>query len=844
MLSFNTSAPAGYTFIPAGDPQLTNRCKQFAREEGSKVFIVSASKHKNVSNLSHEVHRVGYHFPSTVVDKACTSLGVTLRSGQVVHNHRKSPVRQDPKPNSKPKKKKNAIGKKNASPQSGVSQATIDTEAREAIRDLFPNIPENDLYDIIRQAFSKKRRRVGTSDQPLTRRVQLAVVAHIRHNYTNYDNLLRIGSWEDARKAVEHACLDKLVRWRAEEDDNADAMSDILREVIVISDDEDEDQEDANVSELEHRSQSHPRDDSVEIISSQAELETIRTEQVDYRDLEEPRDEELKNEGTGSYARRRQPRYDYRRLDKSDAHRRQVWQEARVRRQKSPITADVNSGRHTLQEHLSSGANLDKAGQHVDIWSSELPSGSPRQGDSQNPYGRLGNLIPLDQQAHRATIASRSPMVYASAHNDRHQSPQLFSRAEKVIPSIEGPFSNDQAQQSPFAFESSQDRDGFGFTRDAPRRPRVIQMDVEPDNSSGKRRRVAEVEPSYSSNYHPSSGERQTERTVLIPLDQYKETLDKGGSYNERPSEDLNSAPRNGPVRLYLPPEEPLPRPLQGASSRVSGEVYRLPADTFATEQVTSRPHLQVQLKPPGSGIPETSLLRPSGGSDSYQTLPLFHSGRSSLPYSPSDSCQVFERDRGPFIHEHRVARPERLPQSAMPLSPRDGKRGKNHLRVLCVPQYPRPPDVPVRRELASTYVAPTRVVPPEGHSSWGRTSFPNDHQVAREPHSNLHEPNPYWATTQNRERLQQQQYHQYSHALPGHPSFQARASPGTYDNFGTVGVVTSRDPQAAKVNLQEGSAHDPRQPSPRIVPLRASHSYDAAAPRYGEHRRDVIVID
>ena len=34
-------APKGYTFIPAGDPQLTNRCKKLAREDGFTVFIVS-----------------------------------------------------------------------------------------------------------------------------------------------------------------------------------------------------------------------------------------------------------------------------------------------------------------------------------------------------------------------------------------------------------------------------------------------------------------------------------------------------------------------------------------------------------------------------------------------------------------------------------------------------------------------------------------------------------------------------------------------------------------------------------------------------------------------------------
>lgn len=194
-------------------------------------------------------------------------------------------------------------------------------------------------------------------------------MAHIRHNYTNYDSLLRIGSWEDARKAVEHACLDKLVRWRAEEDDNADAMSDILREVIVISDDEDEDQEDANVSELEHRPRSQSRHDSVEIISSQAEVEAIRTEQVNYSDLDEPRDE-LVHEGTGSYAHSRQLQYDHRRQDRSDAHRRQVWQEARVRRHQNPAAADATSGGHTLQERPIAGSHLDKAGQHPGIWSS------------------------------------------------------------------------------------------------------------------------------------------------------------------------------------------------------------------------------------------------------------------------------------------------------------------------------------------------------------------------------------------------------------------------------------------------------------------------------------------
>lgn len=38
-----------------------------------------------------------------------------------------------------------------------VSQTTINTEARDAIKDLFPNIPDSDLNQIIKTAFQKVR---------------------------------------------------------------------------------------------------------------------------------------------------------------------------------------------------------------------------------------------------------------------------------------------------------------------------------------------------------------------------------------------------------------------------------------------------------------------------------------------------------------------------------------------------------------------------------------------------------------------------------------------------------------------------------------------------------------
>jgi hypothetical protein len=77
---------------------------------------------------------------------------------------------------------------------------------------------------------------------PLSRRVQLAVLAHIRHTHTRYDQLLRETSWINARKVVEPVCLDVLVKWRGDEETGRDQMDEILREVVIITDSEESDE--------------------------------------------------------------------------------------------------------------------------------------------------------------------------------------------------------------------------------------------------------------------------------------------------------------------------------------------------------------------------------------------------------------------------------------------------------------------------------------------------------------------------------------------------------------------------------------------------------------------------
>lgn len=84
---------------------------------------------------------------------------------------------------------------------------------------------------------------------PLSRRVQLAVLAHIRHTHTRYDKLLRETTWMNARKVVEPVCLDILVKWRGDEETGRDQLDEILREVVILTDSEDEDGGEGEVEE-------------------------------------------------------------------------------------------------------------------------------------------------------------------------------------------------------------------------------------------------------------------------------------------------------------------------------------------------------------------------------------------------------------------------------------------------------------------------------------------------------------------------------------------------------------------------------------------------------------------
>ncbi|KIW12998.1 hypothetical protein PV08_08185 [Exophiala spinifera] len=240
VITFRADPPKGYTFIPAGNPELTAALKEFARRGDHKIYAVTTTPHAERHELSREVHRIGFHFPTSVVAQVCSHYGIRLTAGgKVIDDSKDDKLFQSVYQNGKRPK------------EEPKDQITINTEAKQTIKDLFPKMPDNDLFQIIKTAFQLGDNKVGTADEiPLIRRAQLSVVAHIRHVYTDYDKLLRRCPYNEARHAVEKDTLAKLIEWRGDDEveDEATqrAADDLLREVIVISDEEDDDETDTD----------------------------------------------------------------------------------------------------------------------------------------------------------------------------------------------------------------------------------------------------------------------------------------------------------------------------------------------------------------------------------------------------------------------------------------------------------------------------------------------------------------------------------------------------------------------------------------------------------------------
>src|SRR5690348_7796797 len=98
------------------------------------ISMTQTTPHQRMHNLSQQVHRIGYHFPSIVVATVCMERGFVLTAtGKILPYHQAS---------------NSGATTRERRADSEVSQNTINDEARDAIKDLFPNIPKKDLNQI------------------------------------------------------------------------------------------------------------------------------------------------------------------------------------------------------------------------------------------------------------------------------------------------------------------------------------------------------------------------------------------------------------------------------------------------------------------------------------------------------------------------------------------------------------------------------------------------------------------------------------------------------------------------------------------------------------------------
>ncbi|KAK8191723.1 hypothetical protein IWZ00DRAFT_288515 [Phyllosticta capitalensis] len=294
--SFEENAPSGYTFVPIGNVEVTEQCKEFCRKRGLKAYNVSTHPKSfaraDPEKVSYHLNRVGFHFPSTIVDQAMNWIGIELngRSRAGIANN---------------------LGRRLRRYGQQPERVAVIT----AMKDLFPKMPHESVDIIVEHAFEQGAKRVGNATNlSIERRVQMAVLAHVRHQHTDYDRLLKEVGYIEARKRVERPCIEKILEWRGEANDDDEEMEDDFREIIVLDDDDDDD------SEVED-SGSGSSTPSIELVANEATADDLgprdpvraRSSWAEPRAAPRPMPRPLETirvsgPSTARYAQERQPR--------------------------------------------------------------------------------------------------------------------------------------------------------------------------------------------------------------------------------------------------------------------------------------------------------------------------------------------------------------------------------------------------------------------------------------------------------------------------------------------------------------------------------------------------------
>ncbi|KAK5627059.1 hypothetical protein RRF57_002774 [Xylaria bambusicola] len=167
-----TPMPKGYSFVRKGNTYLTRNCRRQTQESHQIVYAV----------VNEEKKQVGIRVPTPIYQ-------VVLKSEHATRLDREAKVRK--------------------------RDESIEERFREAILENFPRIPHVELLVILRHATAKRSGRVGRAGKlEDTDKAILAVQAHIRHNKTDYEDLLKSGtSRESARAKTSQKMSDVSKAW-------------------------------------------------------------------------------------------------------------------------------------------------------------------------------------------------------------------------------------------------------------------------------------------------------------------------------------------------------------------------------------------------------------------------------------------------------------------------------------------------------------------------------------------------------------------------------------------------------------------------------------------------------
>ena len=171
-------------FLPSGDAALTRRARKYSRLSAVVLKWSRARKH--------------YERQGLMVEEAA----LELAEGECLADFEVRELRKE----------------REAERRVGLDQKYVEQFAHK-IRELFPRIETGREQIIAEHACRKYSGRVGRSAAAKSldeNAILLAVIAHIRHRETNYDELLGTG-WErsDARTAVAASIDEVLNRWHA-----------------------------------------------------------------------------------------------------------------------------------------------------------------------------------------------------------------------------------------------------------------------------------------------------------------------------------------------------------------------------------------------------------------------------------------------------------------------------------------------------------------------------------------------------------------------------------------------------------------------------------------------------